>query len=117
MVPALVKAGYHKRFSVGLITTSGSLGIVIPPSIPMILYCLVMNVSVAEMFMAGILPGLLTGGTLILYTYICSRKNDWKIDRKPSLSEVIRTGKEGFWGHTAAGGCTRRDLFRCFHPH
>ncbi len=97
MVPALVKAGYHKRFSVGLITTSGSLGIVIPPSIPMILYCLVMNVSVAEMFMAGILPGLLIGGTLILYTYICSRKNDWKIDRKPSLSEVIRTGKEGFW--------------------
>jgi C4-dicarboxylate transporter DctM subunit len=97
MVPALVKAGYHKRFAVGLITTSGSLGIVIPPSIPMILYCLVMNVSVAEMFMAGILPGILIGSVLIGYTLWCSRKHNWKIDQKPSLHEILRTGKEGFW--------------------
>jgi C4-dicarboxylate transporter DctM subunit len=97
MVPALVKAGYHKRFAVGLITTSGSLGIVIPPSIPMILYCLVMNVSVSEMFMAGILPGLLIGSVLIGYTLWQSRKNHWKIDEKPTLSEILRTAKEGFW--------------------
>ncbi|SHJ52117.1 C4-dicarboxylate transporter, DctM subunit [Malonomonas rubra DSM 5091] len=97
MVPALLQAGYHKRFAVGLITTSGSLGIVIPPSIPMILYCLVMNVSVAEMFMAGILPGLLIGSVLIFYTYMRARKYGWKIDKKPSWEEVVRTGKEGFW--------------------
>ena len=47
MLPALKDAGYSRRFSVGLLTTAGSLGIVIPPSIPMILYCLVMNTSVA----------------------------------------------------------------------
>ena len=97
MVPALVKAGYHKKFSIGLITTSGSLGIVIPPSIPMILYCLVMNVSVAEMFMAGVLPGLLIGVSLIIYTFFRARRHGWKIDAKPSLNEVIQTGKEGFW--------------------
>jgi len=97
MIPALVKAGYHKRFATGLITTSGSLGIVIPPSIPMILYCLVMNVSVAEMFMAGVIPGLLIGSVLIGYTLFCSRKNNWKIGEKPDLREIMRTGKEGFW--------------------
>ncbi len=97
MIPALIKAGYDKPFSIGLITTAGSLGIVIPPSIPMILYCLVMNVSVAEMFMAGIVPGLLIGGALVAFTYFRSRRNDWRIDVKPSLAEVLRTGRQGFW--------------------
>ncbi len=49
---------------------SGSLGIVIPPSIPMILYCLVMNVSVAKIFMAGVMPGLLIGFSLMVYTFL-----------------------------------------------
>ena len=97
MIPALIKAGYGKKFSLGLITVSGSLGIVIPPSIPMILYCLVMNVSVAEMFMAGILPGLLIGLALIIYTYIIAKKNNWRIESHASLSKIIRTAKEGIW--------------------
>jgi C4-dicarboxylate transporter, DctM subunit len=97
MVPALIKAGYDKRFSIGLITTAGSLGIVIPPSIPMILYCLVMNASVAEMFMAGVLPGLLIGTALMGFVYYNARKHDWKLDKRPSFSEVIRTGRQGFW--------------------
>ncbi len=70
MIPALVKAGYGEKFSLGLITVSGSLGIVIPPSIPMILYCLVMNVSVAKIFMAGVMPGLLIGFSLMVYTFL-----------------------------------------------
>ncbi|MBA3010461.1 MAG: TRAP transporter large permease subunit, partial [Proteobacteria bacterium] len=80
MIPALIKAGYGERFSLGLITVSGSLGIVIPPSIPMILYCMVMNVSVAQMFMAGILPGLLIGFCLMVYTFFIAKKNDWRIE-------------------------------------
>jgi C4-dicarboxylate transporter DctM subunit len=75
MIPALLKAGYDERYSLGVITVSGSLGIIIPPSIPMILYCLVMNVSVAEIFMAGIVPGLLIGLCLMVYTAIIARKN------------------------------------------
>lgn len=97
MIPALVKGGYGERFSLGLITVSGSLGIVIPPSIPMILYCLVMNVSVAEMFMAGVLPGLLIGACLMAHTYLVARKHDWRIETRASLSEVVRTAKEGSW--------------------
>ena len=97
MIPALVKAGYGEKFSLGLITVSGSLGIVIPPSIPMILYCLVMNVSVAEIFMAGVLPGLLIGFSLMVYTFFVARKHDWRIEQKASLSQLIRTGKDGIW--------------------
>jgi C4-dicarboxylate transporter DctM subunit len=97
MIPALVKAGYGEKFSLGLITVSGSLGIVIPPSIPMILYCLVMNVSVAEIFMAGVMPGLLIGFSLMVYTFFVARKHDWRIEQKASLSLLIRTGKDGIW--------------------
>lgn len=97
MVPALVKAGYGEKFSIGLITVSGSLGIVIPPSIPMILYCLIMNVSVAEMFMAGIIPGLLIGVCLMIYTYIIARKKGWKAEQRCSLSDMYTAFKKGFW--------------------
>jgi C4-dicarboxylate transporter, DctM subunit len=97
MIPALVKAGYGEKFSLGLITVSGSLGIVIPPSIPMILYCLVMNVSVAEIFMAGVMPGLLIGFCLMVYTFFVAKKNDWRIEQKASLTLLIQAGKEGIW--------------------
>ena len=97
MIPALIKAGYGEKFSLGLITVSGSLGIVIPPSIPMILYCLVMNVSVAEIFMAGVMPGLLIGFFLMVYTFFVAKKNDWRIEQKASLSLLIQAGKDGIW--------------------
>jgi C4-dicarboxylate transporter, DctM subunit len=98
MIPALIKAGYDERFSVGLVTSAGSLGIVIPPSIPMILYCLVMNVSVAELFMAGIGPGLLIGGVFILYTVVMAYKNKWYVAERISWWETLRILKTGFWG-------------------
>lgn len=97
MIPALVKAGYGEKFSLGLITVSGSLGIVIPPSIPMILYCLVMNVSVAEIFMAGVMPGLLIGAALMVYTFFVARKHDWRIAQNASLSGLIQAGRDGIW--------------------
>ncbi|MFO7990043.1 MAG: TRAP transporter large permease [Thermodesulfobacteriota bacterium] len=97
MIPALIKAGYGEKFSLGLITVSGSLGIVIPPSIPMILYCLVMNVSVAEIFMAGVLPGLLIGFCLMVFTFFVAKKNDWRIAQNASWSRLIQTGKDGIW--------------------
>ncbi|PLX43234.1 MAG: C4-dicarboxylate ABC transporter permease [Deltaproteobacteria bacterium] len=97
MLPALKDAGYDRRFSLGLLTTAGSLGIVIPPSIPMILYCLVMNTSVAEMFMAGIMPGLFIGLLLAGWTLFLGYRKNWRVKTKPSLAEVFRTGREGFW--------------------
>lgn len=97
MIPALIKAGYGEKFSLGLITVSGSLGIMIPPSIPMILYCLVMNVSVAELFMAGVLPGLMIGAALMAYTYVLARRANWRSEQKASLAEIIAAARKGFW--------------------
>jgi C4-dicarboxylate transporter DctM subunit len=97
MIPALIKAGYGEKFSLGLITVSGSLGIVIPPSIPMILYCLVMNVSVSEMFMAGILPGLFIGVALMVYTYIMAKRANWRIEKRASLVEIRTAARRGLW--------------------
>ena len=98
MMPALVKSGYSDKFSTGLLTSAGSLGILIPPSIPMILYCLVMNVSVGRVFLAGFLPGLLIGGVLILYSYILAKKNDWRTHQKTSFMEGLHLIKKASWG-------------------
>jgi C4-dicarboxylate transporter DctM subunit len=98
MIPALIKSGYDERFTVGLVTSAGSLGIVIPPSIPMILYCLVMNVSVAELFMAGIGPGLLIGTVFIGYTVGMAYKNKWFVAERCSWGEVFHKFRHGFWG-------------------
>ncbi len=65
--PALVKAGYPERFSLGLVTTSGSLGLLFPPSLPLILYAYVAGVAVDELFLAGIVPGFLLIFLLAVY--------------------------------------------------
>ncbi|HOE16714.1 MAG TPA: TRAP transporter large permease subunit [Syntrophorhabdaceae bacterium] len=97
MMPALVKEGYSERFSIGLLTSAGSLGILIPPSIPMILYALVMNVSVAEIFMAGFLPGIFIGCCLMGYSYFMAARNGWRSEERYTLKEGLKIIKEGFW--------------------
>jgi len=97
MYPALLKAGYGKDFTTGLITSAGSLGIVIPPSIPMILYCLVMNTSVKKLFMAGIVPGLMIGGVLMLYTYVLATKRNWRHQESVSWREAFQIIGRGVW--------------------
>ena len=98
LIPALKKYGYDEDFSMGLITTGGSLGIVIPPSIPMILYCLVMSESVGKLFMAGIGPGILIGLCFCIYVYIQSRRKGWRVTRTYTWQEVIKIIREGIWG-------------------
>jgi tripartite ATP-independent transporter DctM subunit len=67
LLPALVKAGYPERFSLGLVTTSGSLGLLFPPSLPLIIYAYVAGVAVDELFVAGIIPGILLVVLLALW--------------------------------------------------
>jgi len=98
MMPALIREGYADRFSIGLVTSSGSLGILIPPSIPMILYALMMNVSVAEIFMAGFLPGLFIGCCLMAYAYVMARRHGWRSQERYSFRDAFRIIKEGLWG-------------------
>jgi C4-dicarboxylate transporter DctM subunit len=98
MIPALIKSGYHPRFSVGLVTCAGSLGVMIPPSIPMIIWAVVVGVSVTKQFTAGFLPGLLIGGTLMAYSYVTARRGGCRVSGRISGKELKQALKEGAWG-------------------
>jgi C4-dicarboxylate transporter, DctM subunit len=98
MIPALIKSGYSSRFSVGLLTSAGSLGIMIPPSIPMIIWAVVMGVSVTKQFIAGFIPGFILGGVLIAYGYFMARRNNWHTKSRLSWSEIKVAFREGIWG-------------------
>lgn len=97
MMPALIKEGYGERFSIGLLTSSGSLGILIPPSIPMILYALVMNVSVAKIFMAGFLPGIFIGIVLMAYSFLKAKKNGWRSTTRYTFAGGVKILRDGIW--------------------
>ena len=77
LIPAMINSGYGKDFSTGLIATSGSLGILIPPSIPLIVYGIATEQSIGDLFIAGILPGLVAGAMLLLMVVIVSRRRQY----------------------------------------
>ena len=98
MIPALLDNGYDEKYTIGLMTTSPNLGVIIPPSIGMILYSMISNVSLEGLFLTGFFPGVLIMTLVCVYSYFFYRK-DTLIVRKhvPSTREVIRVLKEGFW--------------------
>jgi len=97
MFGAITAAGYPKSYAVGTITASGSLGILIPPSIVMIIYGVTAEVSIGKLFMAGIIPGLMIGLMLIIVTYIGAKRLGFKKQKPASLSEKWTKFKEAFW--------------------
>lgn len=98
ILPAMLKQGFPARFGAGVITTSGALGILIPPSIVMVMYAVATNTSVGALFIAGIIPGLFLAGMLGLTTWWRARK--FKYPRQPVASwrERLRTFREAIWG-------------------
>jgi C4-dicarboxylate transporter DctM subunit len=98
LLPAMVKAGFPKRFGAGVITTSGSLGILIPPSIPMVIYCVATNSSVGGLFMGGVVPGLLLATLLGVVSWWIARKNDYPRMPKATASERFKAFRESIWG-------------------
>jgi C4-dicarboxylate transporter DctM subunit len=98
ILPAMVAQGFPKRFGAGVITTSGSLGILIPPSIPMVLFAVSTNSSVGKLFIAGIVPGIALATMLGAVTFYRARKNDYPRMQKAALIERVRTFRESFWG-------------------
>ena len=97
IIPAMIKHGYPKSFAASLQATSAELGVIIPPSIPLILYGVSAEVSIGELFVAGIGPGLLIGSALILFVYLFCRKNGWgKEDHVGRLSVWAATKDAGF---------------------
>src|SRR6187551_1625336 len=77
LLPAMVKAGFPKRFGAGVVTTSGALGILIPPSIVMVMYAVATNTSVGALFMAGVVPGIMLAFFLGLTTWYLARKHGY----------------------------------------
>ena len=94
MVPAMLKAGYERRFTLGAVMSGGTLGIIIPPSIPMILYALVTETSIVEMFAAGVGPGLLLTFVFALYSVWRNRHMPTSPFDAPELWRALR---EGIW--------------------
>ncbi len=77
LIPAMVRSGYPREFSTGIIATSGSLGILIPPSIPLIVYGIATEQSIGDLFIAGILPGILAGIMLLVLVVVISRRRGY----------------------------------------
>ena len=98
LLPAMVKAGFPNRFGAGIITTSGALGILIPPSIVMVMYSVSTNTSVGALFMAGVVPGIMLATMLGLTTWYLARKNDYPRLPKASFVQRMKSFKESIWG-------------------
>ena len=98
VIAGMREAGYTKDFAAGVICNAGTLGILIPPSIVMVVYAAATEVSVGRMFLAGVIPGLLAGLMLMVGIYVAARvkklpKGEWK-----GWGEVLSAGKEASWG-------------------
>lgn len=98
MYPAMVAAGYDRFFSIGLITTAGTLGPIVPPSIALIIYGSVTSTSVGMLFAAGLIPALLIGGMLIGYSTWYSVRKGYARDPMPTLSGILTALKRAAWG-------------------
>ena len=97
MIPEMEKKGYDKSFSSALAASAGTIGIIIPPSIPFVVYAVAANVSVGDMFLAGIIPGVLFGIALIVCSYIISKKNNYSGSGvRPTVKSVLVSFKDSF---------------------
>ena len=98
MLPAMVQQGYPKGFSTGVIACSGSLGILIPPSIVLIIYAVATSESAGKLFVAGIVPGILLGLLLMGVTFVYAKKHNFPTVPKATLKEVWKSFLDAFWG-------------------
>jgi C4-dicarboxylate transporter, DctM subunit len=98
LIPGMVKAGFPMKFGAGVISTSGALGILIPPSIVMVMYSIATNTSVGALFMAGVIPGLVMASMLGGTTWYRARKFGYPRQPKASWAERLRTFRESVWG-------------------
>ena len=99
LIPAMVQSGYNKNFSTALVASSGGIGMIIPPSIPFVIYAMLAEVSVGKMFVAGVVPGLLFGAAFAIAALLVLRKDENVIKRpRASLKEVWVAFKSAFWG-------------------
>ncbi|MBI5923524.1 MAG: TRAP transporter large permease subunit [Betaproteobacteria bacterium] len=98
LLPAMVKAGFPSKFGAGVITTSGALGILIPPSIVMVMYSVATSTSVGALFMAGVMPGIALALTLGGVTWYRAKKFNYPRLAKATFAERWKAFRESVWG-------------------
>ncbi|HLT25810.1 MAG TPA: TRAP transporter large permease [Zeimonas sp.] len=98
VIAGMVRAGYPLPFAAGVVTNAGTLGILIPPSIVLVVYGAVTETSVGDLFMAGVVPGILLGLALMVAIYIRARMTGLPSQPRASLREVLVAGRDSLWG-------------------
>jgi len=98
VIAAMTQAGYSKDFSAGVICTAGTLGILIPPSIVMVVYAASVDVSVGRMFLAGVIPGLMAGTMLMIAIYVMARIKNMPAGEFAGFDEIYKSFKDAIWG-------------------
>lgn len=98
MIPEMLRGGYPKGFSGSMIAAAGAIGPIIPPSVTMVVYCVTTNQSITDTFLAGVMPGLLMGVALLIYTFLVSKKRGYRgADKKYSRGEVFDIVWDAKW--------------------
>jgi len=98
LIPEMKKKGYEVPFAAALIAASGTIGVIIPPSVPMILYAIIADQSVAQLFLNGFLPGMTMGGVLMVYSVYVAKKKNYPMGGKFSLKNIFYHFKIAFFG-------------------
>ena len=98
VIAGMIKVGYTKEFAAGVICNAGTLGILIPPSIVMVVYAAATEVSVGRMFLAGVFPGLLAGLMLMVGIYIAAKWNNLPAQPWAGVGEIAASMQDAFWG-------------------
>ena len=97
VIPAMEKRGYPRALSAAIVSNAASAAILIPPSIPMIIYAWMAEVSIAKLFFAGFLPGIIAGLSMMALAYYYARKLNLPVEQKFSIKEVGRSTVQAFW--------------------
>ena len=100
MIPAMKKKGYPVPFAAAVTSSSATLAVIIPPSIPMILYAVMADTSIVQLFVAGIIPGIIGGFGMMGVSYWLARRYNWPVEEIFQLRRVWVTFKEAFWALT-----------------
>ncbi len=98
MIAGMIKQGYTQKFAAGVMANAGTLGILMPPSIVMVVYCAVTEISVGRLFLAGIIPALLLAGILMVAIYVRARIEKLPAQPKASMTEVLASGRDAIPG-------------------
>jgi TRAP-type C4-dicarboxylate transport system permease large subunit len=116
-IPAMIRKGYRKGFAAAVQAAGGSIGVIIPPSIPMIIFGVVGGVSIGKMFLGGFIPGALIGGSLMAVSYFLAKRAGYERDfsgrSRRNRADLFR----GLLGPADAADYPGRHPGRHLHPH